>query len=140
MSSEKHSVAKQVLAGFGLALIILLMTLPAHCATSAPRHDNGLGVVIEYTNPYIYDFGNIQSGAVGQDTKTDKLLTVIQFQPFRTFELFTEQLAFCGNRAEDFKGMNGPIVVTYKRVSHELIGGVACHELIAVTKITKENQ
>jgi hypothetical protein len=36
--------------------------------------------------------------------------------------------------------MNGPIVVTYKRVSHELIGGVACHELIAVTKITKENQ
>jgi hypothetical protein len=25
-------------------------------------------------------------------------------------------------------------------VSHELIGGVACHELIAVTKITKENQ
>jgi hypothetical protein len=51
MSSEKHSVAKQVLAGFGLVVVLLLMSFPAHCATSAPRHDNGLGVVIDGINP-----------------------------------------------------------------------------------------
>jgi hypothetical protein len=140
MNSEKHSVVMQVLSGLGLVVVLLLMSFPAHCRTSAPRHDNSLGAVIEYTNPLIYNFGNIEAGVVVRDKNTDKLATSLLFQPFRTFELYTEDLFFCGNRAEDFRDMTGPIVLTYKRVSHELIGGVACHELIAVTKITKENQ
>ena len=125
-----------------LLFLALVLAASAQGATSAPRHDNGLGVVIEYENPYIYNFGAIVDGAVIVDPKTDRRATNLRFQPFATFELYTEQILLCGNRAEDLRNAAGPIVLTYKRVSHELIDGVACHELEAVTKVTppKEEQ
>lgn len=124
------------------AAIFVILAATGHCATSAPRHDNSLGAVIVYENPYIYNFGAIVDGAVIVDSKTDKRATNLRFQPFATFELYTEQILLCGNRAEDLRNATGPIVLTYKRVSHEMIEGVACHELEAVTKVAlpKEEQ
>jgi len=138
MDSEKHSTVMQLLAGLGLVVVLLVMAFPAHCSTSAPRHDNSLGVVIPYDNPFVYNFGNIQSGTVIRDRKSDRLATNIQFQPYGTFELYSEQLLFCGNAADDFRGMTGPIVLTYERVAHTMVGGVACHNLLNVTKVTAE--
>lgn len=118
-----------------LLMPVLFVGLGSSTVATGHRHDNSLGVDIPYENPYIYNFGSIQSGAVVRDTVTDKLGTNIQFQPFRTFELYTEQLFFCGNRADDFRGAKGPIILTYKRVAHTMVGGVACHELESVTKV-----
>jgi hypothetical protein len=121
-----------------LLLPFLLLGTGSATVATGHRHDNSLGVNIPYENPFIYNFGNIQAGAVVRDPVTDKMATNIQFQPYGTFELYSEQLFFCGNRAEDFRGAVGPIVLTYKRVAHTMVGGVACHELEAVTKVAAD--
>lgn len=134
---------------FAFAIVFLLVFGVAlqsgHCATSAPhRHDNGLGPVIEYTNPYTYMFGAIVNvpenpNRVFQDDK-GKIATIITIQPAYAFELYTDELVFCGNEAAALKGMTGPIVLAYKTVAHKLVGGVACHELQGVYHVTAESE
>jgi hypothetical protein len=138
MVSKDSKFSKAVIWA-GIGFIVLAMALMgaslAHGSTASPRHDNSLGVVIPYDNPYIYNFGAIVDGAIIVDPKSNKRGTNIRFQPFATFELYTENILFCGNRADDFRTATGPIVLTYKRVAHEMIDGVACHELEAITKV-----
>ena len=134
---SRPTFLKKFLAGAAIVVILLLIAFPAHCDTATPpQHDNGLGVVIPYENPYIYNFGGIVEGSVVEDAATRKEATSIRFQPFGTFELYTEHLLFCGDRASAFNGMSGPIVLTYRRVAHEMVGGQACHELESVHRVS----
>jgi len=135
MKSEKYSGAKQVLAGFGLALIILLMTLPAHCATSAPRHDNGLGVVIDGINPLMYNMGVVAHGEILEDAK-EREYTSIDFLPYGGPMLYPEGLLLCGNQAKPLTQWPLKVVVlTYERQAHTMFKGIGCHELVSVNRI-----
>lgn len=122
--------------------LIVLGAITGHCSTSAPRHDNGLGVVIPFSNPYTYLFGNIinQPGnpnRVIRDSK-GRVATNLVFQPAHVFELYAEPVLFCGNQALAFRDMVGPIVITYKTAAHQMVDGVACHELQSVYKVQAE--
>jgi len=128
----------QTLIIVGTVLFLLAFSLAAHCSTSDRSQGNSLGVDIPYENPFIYIFGGIVDGAVVEDANTHKEATTIRFQPFGTFELYTESLMFCGNRADAFHGMGGPIVITYRRVAHEMVGGQACHELNSVNHVAAD--
>ena len=112
---------------------------PANCATSAPRHDNSLGVIQYVDNPNTYLFGVIVNqpenpNRVIMDGRR-RLATILTFQPYNTFNLFTEAVTFCGNLTSAFAPVRGPIVVTYKTVAHEMVNGVACHEFVDVFKV-----
>jgi len=142
-----YSVFLAILAALMLgALWLVVLTLSegqAHGASiGGTKHDNSLGVVVEYSNPYSYLFGNIVSvpqnpNRVERDSK-GRVATILTVQPAFTFELYTEEVVFCGNRASDFREMVGPIVIVYKRVAHEQVSGVACHELEGVFHVTAE--
>lgn len=49
-----------------------------------------------------------------------KYATNITFQPRYAAESFTENVLFCGNWAEQFNGVEGPVVVTYRRIAHHM--------------------
>ena len=128
----KFAFAIVFLIVFGVAL------QSARCVTSAPRHDNGLGAVIEYTNPFIYNFGKIVDAAIVR-TK-DRTATNLRFQPYGTFELYTEQVLLCGPPSQDLISKSGgPIILTYRRTAHEAVDGVACHDLEAVFSVGKRD-
>ena len=128
----KFAFAIVFLIVFGVAL------QSARCVTSAPRHDNGLGAVIEYTNPFIYNFGKIVDAAIVR--KDGRSATNLRFQPYGTFELYTEQVLLCGPPSQDLiDKSNGPLILTYRRTAHEAVDGVACHDLEAVFSVGKQD-
>ena len=121
-----------------LLFLALVLAASAHGATSAPRHDNGLGAVIEYTNPLIYNFGKIVDATIVR--KDGRVATNLRFQPYGTFELYTEQVLLCGPPSQDLiDKSNGPLILTYRRTAHEAVDGVACHDLEAVFSVGKQD-
>jgi hypothetical protein len=126
---------------FAFAIVFLLVfgvaIQQAHCATSAPKHTNEIGAVIEYTNPVMYNFGVIRDAAI---VRTDsRVATNLRFQPYGTFELYTEQVMLCGLPTDELiDRANGPIVLAYKRQAHEAVDGVACHDLEGVFSVGEQ--
>ncbi len=119
-------------------LTLLLLSAVSFGAASVPRRDNGLGVVIEYSNPLIYNMGLIVDGTVIRDK--DKVAVNLRVQPYGTFELYTEQVLLCGPPSDELKHASGPVVLVYKRVAHEMIDGVACHDFQNVFHIVSEDK
>lgn len=113
-----------------LQTIIVMLTLvaAAMAATSAPRHDNSLGVVTYVDNPNLYLFGAAIDGSVLHSGR--KFATTVRFTPAYTFMLFSQSVLFCGDVSGRFK--NGPLVVTYKKIAHEMFEGMACYDLEGV--------
>ena len=121
-----------------LLFLALVLAASAQGATSAPRHDNGLGAVIEYTNPFIYNFGKIVDATIVR--KDGRVATNLRFQPYGTFELYTEQVLLCGPPSQDLiDKSNGAIILTYRRQAHEAVDGVACHDLESVFSVGKQD-
>ena len=121
-----------------LLFLALVLAVSAQAATSAPRHDNGLGAVIEYTNPFVYNFGKIVDAAIVR--KGGRVATNLRFQPYGTFELYTEQVLLCGPPSQDLiDKSNGAIILTYRRQAHEAVDGVACHDLESVFSVGKQD-
>ena len=120
-----------------LLFLALLLAASAQGATSAPRHDNGLGAIIEYTNPLVYNFGKIVDATIVR--KDGRVATNLRFQPYGTFELYTEQVLLCGPPSQDLiDKSNGPVILTYRRTAHEAVDGIACHDLEAVFSVGKQ--
>ena len=118
----------------------MLLTLQlCQARTSAPSRDNSLGAVIEYTNPLMYNMGVIVDGAVVKSNK-GRVAVSLRVQPYGTFELYTEQVLLCGEPTDALRHASGPIVLVYKRVAHEMIDGVACHEFENVFHIVPEDK
>ena len=121
-----------------LLFLDLVLAASAQGATSAPRHENSLGAVIEYTNPFIYNFGKIVDATIVR--KDGRVATNLRFQPYGTFELYTEQVLLCGPPSQDLISKSGgPIILTYRRTAHEAVDGVACHDLEAVFSVGKQD-
>jgi hypothetical protein len=121
---------KQLKLSLTVAVVVLACAVSFAKATSAPRHDNSLGVDIPYENPFMYNFVVITDGSIIE--ANGRYATNLRVQPYGTFELYTEQVMLCGQPTNELQHANGPVVLTYKRVAHEMVGGVACHEFEAV--------
>lgn len=138
-SNGRTRVSSGGLFLLAVLLTVLALAFSAHCATGAPRHDNSLGVVQYVDNPNTYLFGvivNLSENPNRVITDRRRFATILTFQPYNTFNLFTESVMFCGNLAPAFAPVRGPIVVTYKTVAHQMVNGVACHEFVDVFTVT----
>ena len=78
----KFAFAIVFLIVFGVAL------QSAHCATSSPRRDNSLGVVISSDNPLMYNMGFMAHGQIIEDEK-GREYTSIDFAPIQPTEYYT---------------------------------------------------
>ncbi len=85
-------------------------------------------------NPYNYLYGSVAETNLIRDRK-GQYATNISFQPRYASALFIQNLLFCGNKSETFRSFSGPLVVTYKRLPHQLIQGVPCFDLIRVDRV-----
>jgi hypothetical protein len=112
-------------------LYIVACVLPSHCATSSHSH-NSYGAVIYQENPNQYLEGAITHADLHKEGKRD--FTTIRVQPTNTYNLFTEDITFCGNQAEMFRGMTGDIVITFSKVMHQ----TWCFELYSVHQVKEK--
>jgi hypothetical protein len=112
----------------GTAILLALATARAFAVPTNNR-PNSIGVEQFYMNPNTYLFASIIAGQVLDGA------TTIRFQPYETMSLYEESVLFCGDVRENFKDRSGPIVVTYRRVSHRLYHGIACHEIVSVFEV-----
>lgn len=122
----------------GLVIALLIVAGTAHCAINK-KHENSLGLNIPYENPYTYMFGSAVAGNFVQDSK-GKYHTNMRFQPYGTFSLYSESILFCGEVGDQFNsaGFDIPLVITYKRVAHQSVQGIGCHELEHINKVVGE--
>jgi hypothetical protein len=84
--------------------------------------------------PLTYIYGSVVEENLIHDGK-GKYATNITFQPRYASELFTQSVLFCGNRADAFNAVDGPIVVTYGRVADKLVKAVPCFDLLSVDRV-----
>ena len=85
-------------------------------------------------NPYIYEAGEIVDYAIVE--KGEGLS--IRVKPLATYMLFDDNLLLCGVPADKINGHENPMVLVYERVSHKLVAGIGCHELVEVRSIKTE--
>lgn len=112
-----------------LLLLVLLYTGLAEAAIS--KHSNSLGTISYESNPYRYIAGSITTGFDIDDGKG----MVLRIQPMATYNLFTEDLFFCGNPIDKLVDKHNPLVITYETTSHRAVRGVGCHELIRADEL-----
>ncbi len=139
MIDDPREAAKYVLKVFGLAALICLFVflafLTSHAATvSTQKHDNSLGVVMYDKNPNIYEAGEILDYTIiGKNEALN-----LRVQPLATYALYSDEILFCGVPADKLDGHENPMVLIYERVSHRMIDGIGCHELVSVKDIKGE--
>jgi hypothetical protein len=129
-------IVSALLLWIGVALVLVALQGLSHGATTA-KHQNSLGVEQYYSNPYTYMFGSFAGGNYVH-TKS-RVGTLIVFQPAHTFELFTQEVLFCGDQGDEFRDLTGPIIVTYKTRAHEAVSGIGCHELVSIHHVQAED-
>ena len=121
----------------GGVLLTVLLSMSAHCATSAPkRGDNSLGVVVSQDNPYMYNMGAVRRGVIMN--YGDRDFTSIEFAPVGGRLIFPENILFCGNHEQelyDLAQAHKVIVLMYERESHLQLQGIGCHELVGVYEV-----
>ena len=136
MIQDPREAAKYLLTLFGLAALITIVVLAAstlgHATTT--QHRNSLGVPMYTVNPYIYEAGEIVDYAIVE--KGEGLS--IRVKPLATYMLFDDNLLLCGVPADKINGHENPMVLVYERVSHKLVAGIGCHELVEVRSIKAE--
>ena len=115
-----------------LLFLALVLAASAHGATSAPRHDNGLGVVTPQDNIYMYNMGLVTGGAILANDRGEEF-TSLTFLPFGSPMLNTEQVMLCDNLADELnKHGHKVVVLTYERQAHQAYQGVGCHQVLAI--------
>jgi hypothetical protein len=109
--------------------ILLFLANSAHCSTTKPQ-TNSLGVVQYSINPYIYEA--VQN--IAEVTEIDGNMN-LRVKPVGTYMLYDDIILLCGRPVEKFTGITEPFLMTYERVSHHMVRGVACHDLLRVDNI-----
>jgi hypothetical protein len=120
----------RILFAAAVVTSVLLMANAAHCSTTKPQA-NSLGVLQYNSNPYIYEA--VQT--IAEVTEVDGNLN-LRVKPVGTYMLYDDILLLCGLPVEKFSGIAEPFLMTYERVSHHMVRGVACHDLLRVDGIT----
>lgn len=129
----------------GIILLATLAALMISCgvalchATEAQERPNGLGVVIDHSNPNVSLVGSIVAGHMVSDAD-GREGTAIRIHPRGMYSLFDETVTFCGDESARMMTpggnlLQGWLVFTYKRASPRLISGIPCFELRSVDKI-----
>ena len=109
--------------------VLLLLANAAPCLTTKPQ-TNSLGAVQYNINPYIYEA--VQN--IAEVTEIDGNMN-LRVKPVGTYMLYDDIILLCGRPVEKFTGITEPFLMTYERVSHHMVRGVACHELLRVDNI-----
>lgn len=109
-------------------MIHLLLAL---AITIGQHGKNSLGAISYESNPYNYVAGTIVEGEVLEDGKA----TVLRIQPAYTYELYDESLFLCGDQSDKLDGKNPLMILTYEKLAHRIVDGVACHNLVGVNEI-----
>ena len=69
----------------------------------------------------------------------DERATNLRIQPSYTDLLNDVELLLCGDWAEQLQPLMGrPLVITYEREAHQMIQGIACHELVSVDEVKEK--
>ena len=110
-------------------LVLSALSIVSHCSLDKKQHPNSIGAVIYQDNPNAYLEGAITNAVIAKEG--DKLYTVIRFRPTNTYDLFTVDLAFCGNEASMFDGKTGVLVITYSKIMHQR----DCYDLYRVDPV-----
>ena len=121
---------KGLLAAFASATLLWSMVY-AEGAIAKKHHDNTIGTPMYETNPYTYLAGNTTEVF---DIESRKGL-VVRVQPLHTYELFTEDILFCGSPVEKFLQKKNPMVLTYRIKASRMVEGIGCHELVRVDEL-----
>lgn len=129
MSRQWKQLLQSTLAALGAMLIVMAFTTMAHCRTTIRQ--NGLGALIVDDNPYVYMFGSVVDGTVFRCGK-DTTCTNVAFNPHLTSTLHIESVLFCGDVSSAFRGLRGPLVITYRRQASRQANGIGCHDLETV--------
>lgn len=120
--------------------VVLGLVGYAHCGLVSKPPSNAFGAMAYAENPNVYLYGSIITGSILVDKPAGRYATNIRFNPAHTFSLFSETVLFCGNVSQQFEGMTGPLVITYRRTAHLLYQGVACHELESVDRVESKEE
>ena len=80
-------------------------------------------------NPYTYKAGSVVNAEYVDGG------VVIRVQPLGTYELFTEDILFCGEILGRFSGKHNPLLLTYKIKASHLVQGIGCHDLVRVDEL-----
>jgi len=123
----------QYLIMFGV-LVFILGALAASGRCLDTDQEKPLGDIVEHINNNVYIFGSLVGGTIMKDPVSGKWATGIRLQPVGTPLVYEESVLLCGDRVDDFAGMKGVIIVTYRRTAHERFQEVACHDLVNVTE------
>ena len=118
---------------FAVAVItaVLLLANAAHCSTpTIQKHDNGLGVIMQNDNPYVYEA--VQT--IAEVTEVDGNMNM-RVKPVGTYMLYDDIVLLCGLPIDKFSGITEPFLMTYRRQSSHMVRGVACHDLLRVDSI-----
>ena len=108
----------------------LLLVNAAHCSTSGEKHSNSLGIVQYDVNPLMYEA--VQT--IAEVTEIDGNMN-LRIKPVGTYMLYDDIVLLCGMPIDKFSGVTEPFLMTYERLAHHMIRGVACHDLLRVDSI-----
>jgi len=139
MATALLSKQKATSAALGFSsLFVVIMLTGGLCANGdvvvARSHQGAASDSADDQNPYSYIYGSVTKRDMIRDDKGQDA-TNITFQPRYTSEVFTKSVLFCGDRTDAFNKVDGPIVVTYKRVPHRMVEGVPCFDLVSVDHV-----
>ena len=124
---------------FWLVTLLSTFSLPANGDVAHHDRRNALPASDYKQNPYSYVYGSIVERDIIRGDK-GQYGTNIAFQPRYASEVFIESVLFCGDRADMFRNVEGPVVVTYRRVAHKLVRNVPCFELVTVDRIESSQE
>ena len=110
----------------------ILLATYAHGATTS-KQPNATGFVQYTENPLMYVAGSL-SQTQNNIANIDGNLN-LRMKPLGTYMLYDESILFCGMPLDKFKGISEPFVLTYERVGHRTVQGVACHDLVRVDSV-----
>jgi len=129
MSKECISYWIRIFFAASVITAVLLLANAAHCSTTKPQ-TNSLGVLQYNSNPYIYEAAQ----TIAEVTEIDGNMN-LRVKPVGTYMLYDDIILLCGLPVEKFSGIAEPFLMTYERVSHHRVRGVACHDLLRVDSI-----
>jgi hypothetical protein len=119
------------LLGVALTIVVFILASTAHCAVGK-KHDNSLGVVMEFDNVFTYKAGSVVAVAYVDGG------IVVRMQPLGMYSLYTEDILLCGSPVLLFENKTNPMVLTYRTKASRLIEGIGCHELNNVSSLKTE--
>jgi len=131
MMNEYVSYWAKILFIAAVITTILVLVNAAHCSpVTTKSQTNSLGIVQYNENPYIYEA--VQT--IAEVTEVDGNMN-LRVRPVGTYMLYDDIVLLCGLPVEKFMGITEPFLMTYERVSHHMVRGVACHDLLRVDNI-----